>query len=371
MNKRICRLAVLACAIAAPAFTAAATIHVANNGVDTGSCGTYASPCRSITRAIQVAVAGDTVLVHPGLYGDLNRDGVLSGPGEEIPGLGAVEITKPLRVVSTDGASATVIDGGNGASLFNVVRIFSSNVTFGEPGAGFLLTGAESGLYTDQVTGERIAGNTVTGTRANGFTVQSGGFIDVNNNAAHDLPGVGFIALSLLESQRVYLHHNQAYNNGQGILSASFGRHEVAWNDVTNNRGVGISVDFTPAFIHHNTVAGNDIGIASNSWAPDKPPSAGPVLYRNTLIGSRRFGIMVVQGPPVRTTVKENNFIGNALTIPPEFFGPNCGLANFTGETLNATNSYWGAPTGPGADPADVACGNDPVTTTPFARSPN
>ncbi len=120
-----------------------------------------------------------------------------------------------------------------------------------------------------------------------------------------------------------------------------------------------------------NTVSGNDIGIAPNSWSPDRPPSAGPVLYRNTLVGDQRFGILVSAGPAVRTTVKENNFIGNALAIPPEFFGPNCGLANFTGETFNAVNSYWGAPTGPGADPADVACGNDPVKTTPFARSPN
>ena len=120
-------------------------------------------------------------------------------------------------------------------------------------------------------------------------------------------------------------------------------------------------------------MAANDIGIASNSWSPDKLPSAGPVLARNSLIGNQRFGIMLQPGPglPVRTTIRENNFIGNALGIPPEFFGPNCGLANFTGQTINAANSYWGAPTGPGADPADVACGNDPVTTTPFSRTPN
>ena len=67
--------------------------------------------------------------------------------------------------------------------------------------------------------------------------------------------------------------------------------------------------------------------------------------------------------------VRENNFYGNGVSL--HGFGNNCGLANFTGETLNAVNSYWGAPTRPGAEPADVACGNDPVITTPFARSPN
>ena len=45
----------------------------------------------------------------------------------------------------------------------------------------------------------------------------------------------------------------------------------------------------------------------------------------------------------------------------------NCGVRNFSG-TLNASANYWGAPTGPGADPADTACDFDGATTvtTPF-----
>ena len=57
--------------------------------------------------------------------------------------------------------------------------------------------------------------------------------------------------------------------------------------------------------------------------------------------------------------------------VSDDEFGKNCGLANFTGAPLNAINSYWGAATGPGAEPADVTCGNDPVISAPFARSPN
>ena len=155
-----------------------------------------------------------------------------------------MEVTKPLRILSTEGATATVIDAGNGPSVFVVVRIFSSNVTFGEPGAGFLLTGAGTGLYTDIVTGVRIAGNTAAGVQGTGFLVVSGGYVDVNNNVAHDLPSVGFSIASEQESHRVYLHHNQSYNNGQGIDASTAGRHEVAYNDVTNNRGNGIVVSF-------------------------------------------------------------------------------------------------------------------------------
>src|SRR5262245_50739598 len=195
-------------ALAVPALAGAATVHVANNGVDTGTCGAFASPCRSITQAMSRAAAGDTVLVRPGLYGDLNRDGVLGGAGEESGVPGAVTIIKSLRIVSTDGASATVIDGGNGPTRFAVVWSYSSNVTFGEPGAGFLLKGAQSGLQTQAVTNVRIAGNIVTGA-FEGMAVSSSGYVDVNNNVAHDLLGAGFLINSELESQRVYLHHNQ------------------------------------------------------------------------------------------------------------------------------------------------------------------
>src|SRR6516162_9238145 len=57
-----------------------ATLYVANNGLDGPSCGTKASPCRSITQGIANAAAGDTIIVGPGLYGDLNDDGTPATP---------------------------------------------------------------------------------------------------------------------------------------------------------------------------------------------------------------------------------------------------------------------------------------------------
>jgi len=51
----------------APAVQAG-TVHVANNGLDSGSCGTKADPCRSITQGIKNAGLGDHVTVGPGAY---------------------------------------------------------------------------------------------------------------------------------------------------------------------------------------------------------------------------------------------------------------------------------------------------------------
>jgi hypothetical protein len=69
-------LVVLLLASTLPAAPADALLrYVANNGVDSATCGTLAAPCRSITRAIAHAVAGDTIVVGPGRYGDIDEDG--------------------------------------------------------------------------------------------------------------------------------------------------------------------------------------------------------------------------------------------------------------------------------------------------------
>jgi hypothetical protein len=362
------------CLAAAASATASGTlVQVANNGLDTATCGSRAAPCRSIGRGIERANAGDTVLVGPGKYGDLNEDGILGGPGEE-SGFNntALHITKAVRVVSSAGAALTVIDGGGGLSLFSTVKIDANNVVFGEVEGGFTLTGGESGLTTDGYTGVRIVGNIASGARAMGFWVNAGGttpgVIDVSYNIAHDNGQVGFLVGSLLESSRVTVRYNKSYSNGTGIISATYGRHEVAYNEVSNNSGTGISVDFTPSFVHHNVVTGNNMGITTGSWGVGREPSVGPLVSRNSLIGNTRFGVLITAGP-VRMVLKENNFYGNGVST--DEYGANCGLANFTGGTLAAPNNYWGAATGPGSEPADVACGNDPVVTTPFARSPN
>src|SRR5260221_1335670 len=82
--------------IGAPAW--AATRHVENWGVDSGSCGTAAAPCRTIGQAVALAVAGDTILVGPGLYGD-----TLGEPA------GGIVLSNAVTVKSTHGAAATLI----------------------------------------------------------------------------------------------------------------------------------------------------------------------------------------------------------------------------------------------------------------------
>src|SRR5262249_19176887 len=65
---------------------AGATWSVANNGVDSPTCGTSrTNPCRSISQALANAGDGDTISVGAGRYGDLNGDGAFTLPGAEQP----------------------------------------------------------------------------------------------------------------------------------------------------------------------------------------------------------------------------------------------------------------------------------------------
>lgn len=52
----------------------AATLWTMASGADSASCGSNASPCRSISQTIANAQDGDTIYVGPGRYGNVNGD---------------------------------------------------------------------------------------------------------------------------------------------------------------------------------------------------------------------------------------------------------------------------------------------------------
>ena len=90
---------------------------------------------------------------------------------------------------------------------------------------------------------------------------------------------------------------------------------------------------------------------------------SGHEIRRNAVIGNAGVGILAqVNG----VTIAGNNIFGNGSN------GANCGLVNLSGGTLVAQGNFWGAASGPGADPADDVCNLsgttvvDPVAAKPF-----
>jgi hypothetical protein len=321
----------------------ATTWRVANNGVDSTSCGTSANPCRSITQAIANASGGDKIVVGPGTYGDLNSDGILGdSPGEENPGVVGcmVCINKSVTLVSSDGAAETVIDARDVPNLSENVAITANNVKFGAAGQGFTVTNVltladqESptfGIATsaDQVS---ILGNRVVVERSQGtitFSGISAGNFPVNDNTV------------LIEG-----NHVMGWEQGIGAagVNITVKQNSVQFNDV------GIAVG--PGTAKGNVVTDNLVGIQTYDTS---------ALVKGNAVLGNGTGILA----PANSTIQDNNIFGNG-----------CGLdvaGSFPAPTLvTATNNYWGAATGPGPAPANGVCGAEAnvAVVVPFATQP-
>ena len=334
----------------------AATLHVSNRGTDGPSCGSTANRCRSITQAIANAAPGDTIMVGPGRYGDLDSDGVLGEPGEEIgsPGCGCMlSINKPVILQSTDGAAATVIDAASVEVNTNVL-IIAVGVEFGRPNRGF----------------------TVTQTRMNAFRAGDGIVIDgsdvkVRGNQVvvvnppiypEFITGRYGISTVFNDFETILIESNQVIGWEQGMVIRG-ARKAVSRNHVSYNFR-GIDVDGGSGAAGTISVSGNVIG--SNF---DGIRATGAVsIAGNAVHGNQIRGIQVASG--FSGTIAKNNIFGNG-TFATAGGIQNCGLANAL-PGLIATNNYWGASTGPGPDPADTVChsGGGTTSTSPFATAP-
>jgi nitrous oxidase accessory protein NosD len=91
--------------------------------------------------------------------------------------------------------------------------------------------------------------------------------------------------------------------------------------------------------------------------------SATMTVTKNSITGSAGAGIIFNSG--TLTSLTANSIFGNGLAAGANH---NCGIRNASGGSITATGNYWGASTGPGADPADATCGS-PVTAIPAAGS--
>jgi hypothetical protein len=318
------------------------TLYVANNGLDgvlclnVGGCGSKAFPCRSITRAICNAVAGDTIVVGPGRYGDLDGDGTPGETGEEIgsPGCGCMlSVNKPVKLRSSEGAAATVIDAHTVDVIQNVL-IIADGGAFGQPGQGFTVTntarlGGGAGIVIDS-TNVKVRGNQLVVTPP-----PIGGF-----------PGAGIATVDA--TQTILIEGNQVIGWFSGIEVHGAGK-TVSKNQVSLSGEQGISATGASVVVG-NVVTASDRGIHLMGAAS----AVGNAVYGN------REGIVVAG--PFSGSIEKNNVFGNK----------DCGLAVISGASALAAHNYWGAPTGPGSDPADDVCTlpGSTFTVTPFATHP-
>ena len=349
----------------------AATRYVAANGIDLGNCGTLTLPCRSITQGIAVANAGDRILVGPGRYGDLNRNGTFGEPNEEPSEQNTgcqcmIHVTKRVSLESTAGAVATIIDA-TGAQA--AIRIGASDVVIGRRNRGFTVTGGTDGLILQNLARAHIEDNVFTGNLFSAISMNGDGHM-VTGNAAINNTGNGFIIGGVASTDNTVMA-NVATGNGQAGFSLRGDRMRTTGNVAGDNGGAGFSVfyDHSPNNVFTGNVsAGNrDKGFILGTGAG----VVGAVVRRNAAVGNLRGGIFMA-GNGVQVT--QSNIFGNGIL--PDVAQPggllNCGVISGLSVNVVADNNFWGFAGGPDADPGDQACakGTGTIDTTPFATRP-
>jgi hypothetical protein len=359
-----------------PFFASAADIRVANYGVDAPACGSAVSPCRSITQAIEIAQAGDTVLVGPGRYGDVNGDGDFTDAGDEYGDSAVITLARSgLRIISERGASVTLIDATGSPFIVQAVLIVARGTQFGAAGHGFRIL-APNQIYGIEVSDNSsectVAGNIVTGgTQGSYLFPTRGRAIVISDNVAIDnVEGPGFTGVDNLVSpgsgDRTRVLRNVSIRNLVGFNVA--GPSLLFTDNVADDNVQGALIGGDGATFRRNFVG--------NSHREGVFLSGRVAAFLdNSAIGNRGPGVTVT-GPV--TQFSRNNIYGNGTSeVSVNGVPPNCGLNQGSRTRLNAPNNFWGAPTGPGPDPADAVCNLPdsttvvaPVAVRPFAHVP-
>ncbi len=337
----------------------AAVLQVANNGLDGTSCGTKTAPCRSITRAVANAAPGDRIVVGPGRYGDLDRDGVLGEPNEEGPAAGTIlALDKAVSVESSAGAASTIIDAGDSGR--SAVRITASGARLGRSKKGFtLVSSAGNGVEIQgAAAGAVVEGNLALLTLSAFLGAGAGGHVLQGNVAVANASG--FV---LGNGENTVARANLAVaNTSDGFTAGGTGTPRLEGNVATGNEGFG----FSAALYDHVTLTGGvAVGNAQGVFGGNGDTFAisGLTALANVVSGIHNQGTTTM-------SVTASNLVANGAKSLGGF--ANCGAAT-EAHPLAATNVFWGAASGPGDDPADRVCELaagvatvDSVATKPF-----
>lgn len=352
-------------ALVPPAPSWAAKLLVANDGTDAPGCGQKNAACRTIGVAIAAAAPGDTILVGPGHYGDLDHDGASTFPDEEHSGtVGClIVVDKPLVILSSTGAAATVVDAGGSAR--SVFCLTVGGTVLGKPKKGFTVTGAGGtavGVYATlgaEPTGATIAGNRAIG-NAFGIAAYGSNVLRGNEVIGSTIVGISVTGTNVLIEKTLVSGTAQ---DGIDVLGGNAVVRDVV---IAGSQEDGIQLN-GDGRIERTIITGTKrwgiLGAGGNVTVVD-----------SAVIGNGNNGILNLNENGIATvTITHSNLFANGLRSGGDPSMVNCGVRNEDPATMNAAGNYWGSASGPGDDPGDFACvklGAGNVTLQPILTKP-
>jgi hypothetical protein len=190
--------------------------------------------------------------------------------------------------------------------------VLTGNSAFANAGSGFQLDGADGIL---------ARGNVAVGNADDGFSQVNRGTFAGNTAVANGRDGFD------QQDDGVAYQNNTALGNGGAGFDVNTGEDSVLTGVLAQGNAVGIQVD-----------------------------AAGVLISKSSVVGNRGAGILVEDGGQ-RLTVTKTNVFGNGADASDPAFA-NCGVtsASASGGPLTLAPVFWGAPAGPGDDPADRVC---------------
>jgi len=332
-----------------------ATIYVSTTGSDSGS-GASGSPVKSITKAAQLAKAGDTVLVAAGTYKgtvSIATNGTASG-----------QITfKPV-----DGAKV-VIDGAGTPANTDLVVISGDYITF----QGFEVRNSTRtgiglwGSHDSKVIGNNVhdsfragiyAGYSTEGVAYNNVIDGNEVWRNVKENMSKTWSGGWAQGISLAMSDNSTISNNNVYDNwGEGVGAMFTKGAKITGNTVYDSYSVGVYLDNAQdAVVQYNTVSHS---YDTNFYRSGKPAAGIQICNEN---GDRML--------PSSGLVITNNVLAGVGDVHYSTYGANTGLINSTisSNTIHSSADAITRPT-PGSTPSSTPAPTPTSSTSPRGSS--
>lgn len=282
-----------------PALAAERFVNAGSDGTNlegANDCLYRDLPCKTITRALQAARSGDTIIVRPGLY---NKD-----LGENFP----LEITTPISIVAkldpTEPERQVVIQ----ADTDPIIRIteqssgsFLRGLTLKFEGEG---TG--TGIRMENVSRVRVEAMILSGLKT-GISIHNSSGITLFNNTIQQRTESTDVGIDLLRSSANQILENQIVNGRTGItLRDESNGNFVSRNGISTPRSSGIAIfRSSKNRVEQNKIDGASLGIFVSE------STGGTHILENDIQNARSIAIAFQN---LRSQSADNILSTNVLT---------------------------------------------------------